>query len=84
MIRNGDRRILNVTIDVPPLKMNGAAYGRNEPPVNHHLFEAGTPVTVRHYAYEVQEDGVINPSVDLLRVETEDGRVIHAWRKELD
>lgn len=84
MIRDGDRRRLKVRIDISPLRMNGAAPGRNEPPVDYYLFEIGTPVTVHHYFYQVQHDGVIDPSVDLLRVETDDGRVIHVWRTELD
>jgi hypothetical protein len=80
-IVNGEQYQLRRTFAVEPVSMDGKPVATCEPP--YYLFEEGTKVMVRHYALEVDSNGVVSDKAPLIRIETEDDRVIHVYRDEL-
>jgi hypothetical protein len=82
-LRNGQRRRLNCTISLFPYDWKEGEV-KKDGPIIHYNFRAGTIVTVRHNRYEVSRKSYVKSTVTLVRVETDEGRVIHAFRTELD
>jgi hypothetical protein len=47
------------------------------------VFEVGTNVTVEHYAFGVAPNGIVLQSELYIRVETDDGRLVHLRHEEM-
>lgn len=75
-IRNGQRMTLGTTVIVPAVTVLDQTYPA-------HVFPKETMVTVQHYRYEVGDDGSLRESARLIRVETDDGQVVHVYAAEL-
>lgn len=90
-MRNGERRRLNRRIFVEPISLNGEKIRLAQP--YYYDFAEGTVVRIEHPHLVVCPDravidigphGDIPEHVTLLRVVTEDGRIVGVFRNELD
>ena len=81
-IKDGTSWRLNRTISLPALAFRN---GRIEVELSaYYHFPIGTIMTIRHYYRELHDDGTVFADSQLLRVETEDKRVIHVYRHDLE